>query len=74
MPRRRNFISPADKRRIIEKYEANEDFLVIAAELGIKRTTAYGIIRNFQRKGHCEDGRADSGRKRKIDNESLDFW
>ena len=73
MPRRRNFISPEDKRRIIEKYEANEDFLVTAAELGIKRTTAYGIIRCYQRNGHLEDGRVNSGRKRKIDDESLDF-
>ena len=52
MPRRRNFISSEDKRRIIEKYEANKDFLVTAAELGIKRTAAYGIIRNYQRKGN----------------------
>lgn len=73
MPRHRNFISPEDKRRLVEKYEANEDFLVTAAELGIKRTTAYGIIKKYQEKGHVDDGRVDSGRKRKIDDESLDF-
>ena len=66
MPRHRNFISPEDKRRLVEKYEANEDFLVTAAELGIKRTTAYGIIKKYQGKGHVDDGRVDSGRKRKI--------
>ena len=73
MPRHRYYISPEDKKRLVEKYEANEDFLVTAADLGIKRTTAYGIIRNYQKKGHFDDGRVDSGRKRKIDDESLDF-
>ena len=50
LPRHPNYISPEDKKRLVEKYEANEDFLVTAAELGIKRTTAYGIIRNYQKK------------------------
>ena len=63
MPRHRNYISPEDRRRLIAKYEANEDFLVTAAELGIKRTTAYRIIRNYQKKGHFHDGHVDSGRK-----------
>ena len=64
MPRRRRNarISEEDKQRIIEKYEANEDFLVTAADLGIKRTTAYGIIRNYQNTGHVHDGRHRAGR------------
>ena len=64
MPRRRRNarISEEDKQRIIEKYEANEDFLITAADLGIKRTTAYGIIRNYQNTGQVHDSRHPAGR------------
>ena len=40
MPRRNTRISEDDKIRIIDKYEANEDFLVTAADLGMYRMTA----------------------------------
>ena len=72
MPRR-NFISPQDKQRIIEKFEANEDFLVTAADLGIKRTSAYTIIRRYQQTGDVRNMRSQAGRKKVLDNESIDF-
>lgn len=62
-----------DKRRIIEKFLANEDFLLTAADLGIKRTSAYTIVRRYQRTGDVMDMRSSGGRKKLLDNESIDF-
>lgn len=68
MPRRRRNarISEEDKQRIIDKYEANEDFLITAADLGIKRTTAYSIIRKYQRTGILHDERHRAGKLNQI--------
>ena len=73
MPRQRSVISDADKNRIVDKYLANEDFLITARELGIKRTTAYSIVRTYKDRGSIETRRGNAGRKQKLDNESLDF-
>ena len=72
--RRNNRISDIDRQRIIDKYENGEDFLTAARELGIKRTTAYQIVRK-----HLEMPVADNeaaaapGRRKKLDNECIDF-
>lgn len=65
-------VSPEDRRRIIEKYITSEDFLSMAHDLGIKRTTAYTIIRHYQRTGSYQTHHG-GGRRLSIDNESIDF-
>lgn len=73
MPRRNNKrTSVEDRQRIIDKYLANEDFLATAHDLGIKRTTAYTIIRQYQQTGSIET-RHGGGRRASLDNESIDF-
>ena len=50
MPRAYKRGSAVDHQRIIDKYNAGEDFLTMAAELGVKRTTAYAIVKQHQRR------------------------
>ena len=37
-----------DRQRIIDAFEAGEDFLAIATALNIKRSSAYSIVRTYQ--------------------------
>ena len=62
----RTFIPMEDKQRIVYKYKANEDFLMTAANLGIKRTSAYTIIRRYQKTGSLENQQLMAGRKKKF--------
>ena len=78
MPRGYKRGSAADNQRIIDKYEAGEDFLAIATELGMKRTTAYGIVRRHQQWQAARDsGQVNEpqtpGRSKLLDQESIDF-
>ena len=41
--------SNEDRSRIVGSYNVGEDLLALAHTLGINRTTAYGIIRTYQR-------------------------
>lgn len=45
-PRMYNRISDSDRRRIIGAFERGEDFVALARQLNIKRTTAYTIVRS----------------------------
>ena len=36
-----------DRQRIINAFEAGEDFLAIATALNIKRSSAYSIVRTY---------------------------
>ena len=49
MPRAR--ITLQDKQRIIEAHENGEDYVEVARVLGIKRGTAWSIIRRHQVNG-----------------------
>ena len=49
MPRCYRRVSDADRERMIERYERGEDFLTTVNRLGISRTTAYAVIRQYQR-------------------------
>ena len=51
MNRQRNTISKEDKIRIIECHRRNEDYYQLADALGIKRNSAYSIIRRYLRDG-----------------------
>ena len=70
MPRSKT--SDCDKDRLIESHENGEDFLSTAAILGIKRTTAYSIIRSYIKNG-TSSSRTGGGRRKKLDNDSLDW-
>lgn len=43
--RRYNRVSNEDRNRIIQRHEAGEDYLEMATQLGVPRTTAYQIVR-----------------------------
>ena len=43
-----------DRQRIIDAFEAGEDFLAIATALNIKRSSAYSIVRTYQATGRVE--------------------
>ena len=73
MPRNYRIVSDIDRNRIIEKYESGEDFLTTARELGIKRTTAYQIIRKHQEAQENEREIRIQGRKKKLSDEAVDF-
>lgn len=49
MPRAK--ISIIDKERLIAAFERNEDYQELAEQIGIKRTTAWSIVRRFQVNG-----------------------
>ncbi|KAG7154532.1 putative DDE superfamily endonuclease domain-containing protein 27 [Homarus americanus] len=72
MPRRHRITSATDRERIIEAYRAEQDFLVVAAALGVQLTTAYSIVRVYQRENRVEAAHA-GGRHKIIDNETLDL-
>ncbi|KAG7165037.1 putative DDE superfamily endonuclease domain-containing protein 13 [Homarus americanus] len=72
MPRRHRITSATDRERIIEAYRAEQDFLVVAAALGVQRTTAYSTVRVYQRENRVEAAHA-GGRHKIIDNETLDL-
>ena len=71
MPRNRRTRNE-DRARLIDCYERGEDFVALADTLGVKRTTAYAIIRRFQNINVVEAMHA-GGRPKIIDNETLDF-
>jgi len=72
MPQTRRVTSATDRERIIEVYRAEQDFLVVAAALGVNRITADSIVRVCQRENRAEVAHA-GGRRKVIDNEPLDL-
>ena len=65
--------SNEDRRRIVESYEAGDDFIALATTLGIKRTTAYSIVTTFQRQSRTTAIEQAGGRPKVIDDETLDL-
>ena len=72
MPRRNRVTSNEDRTRIVESYNAGQDFITVAEALGVKRTTAYNIIRNYQRTNRI-DAIHGEGCNTIIDNETMDL-
>ena len=60
-------IASIDKRRIFEIHSNCGDFLTLARSLGIKRTTAYTIVRRWREENPPKGG----SHNRKIDDEIL---
>ena len=67
----RNRISTEDKQRIIDAYAAGEDYVEAARLLGVKRTTAWGIVRRHQLHGQVNRPRGGA-RHQKVDQEMTD--
>ena len=63
-----NRISEETKRRIVTAFGDEEDYIEVARILGVKRTTAYGIVRRFQEHGAIVRPRGGA-RVAKVDNE-----
>ena len=75
MPRARgryHRVSDADRGRIVEAYQEGLDYVVCAAQLGVRRSTAYSIIRRFQETGATEAAARGGGRPPKMDSEMRD--
>ena len=51
MANRRQKISIADKNRLTECFQRGDDYIDLARILGIKRGTAYSIVRRCQQHG-----------------------
>ena len=73
MQRRNYRLSDEDRRRIVEYFDRNEDFLAVAVTLGVHRCTAYSVIRRFQQTGRVARGPVAGGRPLKLDHESVDL-
>ena len=66
MPRRR--ASFEDKKRLIDAHENGEDYEEVARVLGIKRGTAWSIIRRYQQSQRIAKP-CGGVRRRKVDEE-----
>ena len=73
MPRRNQHTSEKDRRRIVDSYERNEDFIAVTETLGVTRCTAYSITRRFLSTGEVARVPVAGGRPPKLDQESVDF-
>jgi transposase len=70
MPQVYASVSGADKLRLIQAHENDEDYHEVARVLGIKRTTAWAIIRRHQQTGAVERPRGGARNEvRKVDDE-----
>lgn len=60
MPRRNARISDELRKKIVEKYEDGEDYIGLAADIGIKRTTAIAIAKRGRCRAAKRGGRRGS--------------
>ena len=65
--RRNNRITDADRGRLIECFTNGEDFVSLAANLGMNRAIAYTIIRRYQQHGQVARRPRAGGRPRSLD-------
>ena len=74
MPRRGyRRVTLQDRKRIIEAYQEDEDFLTVTNTHGIKQTTAYDIVRKFSRTREVADRYKVGGHPKLFDNKSIDY-
>ena len=67
-----NTTSPEDRERLISAAERDEDFIMLAHQLGIKNRTAYDIVSKFMRTGRRENLPRGGAHNIKIDDEMRD--
>ena len=72
-PRRNNSVSDVDRQRIGSSFENGEDFVSLAISLGVKRTTAYTVVRRYQQTGVANRRPRAGGRNSSLDREAIDF-
>lgn len=65
----RNNPSNEERRRIIRAYQRDEDFVLLANQLGIKRRTAYDIVNRFKNHGLIDRLPRSGNHNQKIDKE-----
>lgn len=73
MPGRRA-VCVADRERLIQAYRDGTDYVAVARQLGVPRTTAWSVIAKWLRTGEETASRRGGNRPRKVDNEMLDFY
>ena len=73
MPRRRG-VSEEDRRRILHAYRDGTDYVAVARQLGVPRTTAWSVIRKWLQTGEETASRRGGNRPRKVDDEMLNFY
>ena len=60
----RNRITDTDKQRIVDAYRNHENYVEVARVLGICQSSAYAIVRRYQRHGVVSRPRGGSHNKR----------
>ena len=65
--------SVRDRERIISAFERGEDFIQVVAAMNINRSTAYSIVRTYQRTGRVETLPPSGGRPQVMDEESIEL-
>ena len=73
MPRRRT-VPVEDRRRIIQAYRNGADYVSVARQLGVPRTTAWSVIEKWLRTGEETAGRRGGNRPRSVDDQMLNFY
>ena len=70
---RYNMVTDVDRRRLVNAFQSNQDWLTLASNLNIKRQTARNIILKFRRTGVTDAARKDGNRPKKIDDEMVAY-
>ena len=74
MPRQRyQRVCSEDRQRIVDAFRDGTDYVACAAHLGVRRGTAYSIVRRFQATGTVAAAARTGGRPAKMDSEMKDF-
>lgn len=75
MAERRRYRRPSfeERRAIIQAHEDGEDYYQVAAQLQIRRGTAWSIIARYMRTGQVASLPRGGSRPAKLDNESIDL-
>ena len=74
MPRRYQKVSPEDRSRIIDAYKDGRDYVAIAQQWRVQRTTAWSAVAKWQRTGEATARSRGGNRPRKVDNEMWDLF
>ena len=74
MPRRHHTVCAADRERIIRAYQDGGDYVAVARQLSIRRTTAWSIVAKWIRTGETSASQRGGDRPRKVDDEMMDFY